>query len=175
MTLLKLLHRALDRPRPNDAVELAGILIYHGAGWDPSLRNSAGETAIHAAARNGNIDAVKFFVSQNLQYHAASGDYVPLTRFLIREGASVNAAALNGDTPLHLALLTCASTTGGYRYLDSNRKMGSWKLVEVLLNSGADPSARNVGEQTPLDLAKEKGHFFEANFLRLVRNSHAYR
>ena len=179
--LTELIHRALDHPLENNAVELARILICHGAGWDPSLKDSAGETAFHVAARNGNIKALKFFLSQNVPLPfdvllaALFGvehwriDYaVPLTRFLIREGASVNIAASNGETPLHLVI---TNFDDGFE----SESLKSWKLVEILLNCGADPSAQNVDGQTPLDLAKEGGHFFEQNFLRLVENSHAHR
>ena len=185
--LTELMHRALDHPWRDDSVELARILICHGASWDASLKNSAGETAIHAAARNGNIGALKFFASQNvplpfdvllaavLSIKSPRVRYtVALTRFLIREGASVNVAASNGDTPLHLAI-TLAYTFDKDGNLNRYTQTESWKVVEILLNCGADTLARNVDGQTPLDLAKEQGHFFEENFLRLVRNSHAHR
>ena len=156
-----LIHRVLranlDFRRKNDAVEFARILI--GAGWDPVLRNSAGETVIHVAARFGNIDAIKFFVSQNVllpsnillaalsppsdvsvgvndsyacQYHA-----VPLICFLIREGASVNVAASNGDTLLHLAMRNFTHD----QHIYPPPQQLSWEVVEILLHGGSDPSA----------------------------------
>ena len=177
--LTELMHRALrvDEHWPHDAVELARILICHGASWDPSLKDSAGETAFHAAASNRNIEALKFLLSQNMPLPldvllaAVSskwyvGHAVALTRFLVREGASVNVAASNGDTPLHLAIASNFTLDEYY-----NDQLHSWELVEILLECGADPSARNMDGQTPLDLAREKGHPFEQNFLRLVGNS----
>jgi ankyrin repeat protein len=182
-----LMHRALDSDfhRDNDTVEFARILV--GAGWDPALKNSAGETAIHAAARNGDIAALKFFLSQNVRLPSdillaavsppsdvPPGVHfrhifrvVPLTRFLVREGASVKVTASNGNTPLHLAMM------GNFipQYVTERLQ---WELVEILLD-GSDPYARNVGGQTPYDLAEAKGHFFKENFLRLVRNSHGHR
>ena len=189
-----LMHRVLGLyPRPEgDSVELARILV--DAGWDPALKNSAGETTIHVAVRNGDLSALKFFLSQNVPLPSDiplaavsppsdvspgvdASSYtiwrvVPLTRFLIREGASVNVAASNGDTPLHLAMMRNGDlTTDTYFY--PHRL--SWELVEVLLNYGSDPYARNVDGQTPYDLAEAMGHFIKENFLRLVRNSHAHR
>ena len=176
-----LMHRVL--PRKNDAVEFARILI--GAGWGPALKNSAGETVIHGAARKGNIAAIKFFFSQNVPLPSdillaviphpsdVSSWYprlaIPCTRFFIREGASVNVALSNGSTPLHLAMMhnfTPEQNTE-WRLL--------WELVEILLDGGSDPSARNVNGQTPYDLAEAKGHYFKENFLRLVRNSRMQR
>jgi len=63
--LTKLMHRALNSPRNSDedCVEYARTLI--STGWDPSLKNAAGETAIHASVRNAKIDVIKFFLSQN--------------------------------------------------------------------------------------------------------------
>jgi ankyrin repeat protein len=178
-----LMHRALDSGfhRDNDTVEFARILV--GAGWDPALKNSAGETAIHVAARNGDIAALKFFLSQNVRLPSdillaavspptdvSQGVHlrnifrvVPLTRFLVREGASVKVTASNGNTPLHLAMM------GNFiPQYDTERLQ--WELVEILLD-GSDFYARNVDGQTPYNLAEAKGHFFKENFLRLVRNS----
>ena len=180
-----LMCRVLEsNPLENDTMEFARILI--GAGWDPALKNLAGETVIHAAARKGKIGAVKFFLSQNVPLPSdillalipPPSDVspginpwlpwraVPCTRFFIREGASVNVAASNGTTPLHLAMMHNFTP-------EQNTKL--WELVEILLDGGSDPSARNVNGQTPYDFAEAKGHFFKENFLRLVRNSSTHR
>jgi len=170
-------------------LEFARILV--SAGWDPSQRDSAGETAIHAAARKGRIDAIKFFLSQNaslpsdilfvavLRTRERDGASIPLTRFLIREGASVHAAAPNGDTLLHVAI------TNNFPSEDIKQdkmwlwkmkehddcEMRSWEMIEILLNHGADPCVRNADGQTAIDLAEARGHFFKENFLRLVQSS----
>ncbi|KAF8128860.1 ankyrin repeat-containing domain protein [Boletus edulis] len=180
----ELMHRVLDTSEDrmeNDVVAYAQILIRR-AGWDPLLKSSAGDTAIHVAARRGRMDAVQFFLSQHVplppdillaavpsvkgwhHYHA-----VPLTRFFIREGASVHVVASNGETPLHLVMMYgFPSDKGG----PSSFKRGmSWQVVEILLNAGSDPHARNADGKSPLDLAEAKGHFFKENFLRLVRNA----
>ncbi|KAF8556572.1 ankyrin [Imleria badia] len=158
--------RRLHLPRFVSSSEEALVgLLSDLLGWDFSLRSSAGETSIYIVAGHGHILTVTFLRSQNipllsdillaalrrdkLAYHA-----VPLVYFLIREGACVNIADSNGDTPLHLAL-RCRSILDecGYRY----SHMRSWKAVEILLDSGPDPSTRNVDGQTPFDVAEMNG------------------
>ena len=61
---------------------------------------------------------------------------------LIEHGADVNAAnMLNGDTPLHIAV-------------SSNKTSGDVKkkLVNVLVEAGADPDLRDYGGKAPADL-----------------------
>ena len=61
---------------------------------------------------------------------------------LIEHGADVNAAnMLNGDTPLHIAV-------------SSNKTSGDVKkkLVNVLVEAGADPNLRDYGGKAPADL-----------------------
>ena len=164
------------------------VKIFINAGWDPSLKNAAGETALLAAVRGANIHAVKFFLSRNVPLPSdillaalsppsnfpsgvdaawiVTENAVPLVRFLIREGASVKAAAPNGNTPLHLLMITLRNP----EFMSDQR----WELIEILLNAGSDPSARNVDGQTPYDLAEALGQFFKENFLRLVRNARAH-
>lgn len=180
---MQLMHRALDHVgSEEDYLECANTLV--GAGWDPSLMNSAGETPMHIAARHGQIPTMQYLLSQNVplpsdvllaQAVPRDGAHhiipdIPLIRFLIREGANINTANSSGDTPLHLALrFKCI--------LDERFEFGSaqWKVVEILLDSGSDPSARNVDGRTPFDIAEANGRFFNENFLRLVQKSHRIR
>ncbi|KAM0453791.1 hypothetical protein ACHAPV_008728 [Trichoderma viride] len=77
------------------------------------------DTKLHDAIKNRNTDAVKFLLSQ---------------------GASVQARDKHGDTPLHHAART-----------------GQVGVAELLLNHGAHVEAENNEEETPLHLAVLKG------------------
>lgn len=179
---MQLMHRALNFGNEEDCLECAKTLV--GAGWDPSLKNAAGQTPIHVAARQGHISVIKYLLSQGatlppdilLAGLAPSNEFrhrtpKALIRFLICEGADVNAATSDRNTPLHLALPP-GLVSGSARTLDRSVVSRLWEVVEILLNCGANPSARNAGGQTPFDIAEANGHFFNENFLRLVRKAH---
>ena len=82
--------------------------------------NDVGQTCIIAAARQGNLDAVKVLTQQgakiskqdNFGYtalHMASYyGKLGIVRFLLSfDGATVDTRALHGFTPLHLAVIQC--------------------------------------------------------------------
>ncbi|MCO5611375.1 hypothetical protein L7F22_065628 [Adiantum nelumboides] len=111
---------------------------------------------LHQEVHNGNHDAVKS---------------------LRRDGASLEWVDKEGRTPLLLAcargelldmtitLLNlganlkayCAGTHGGYP-LHYAAKRGLDKTVTLLLSHGANPLAVNDDGQTPLDMARSRGH-----------------
>ncbi|KAH0831120.1 ankyrin repeat-containing domain protein [Lanmaoa asiatica] len=159
----QLMHRALDYYDEEDCLECAKILV--GKGWNPLLRNSAGERPIHVTVRWGQLSTIKYLLSHcdnaplpsDVLLSAVLIDrwypnwtVISLFNFLVREGASVNATKSNGDTPLHLVLRSKL-------ILDEDviwyARMELWKAVEILLDCGADPSTRNVDDQRPIDIA----------------------
>ena len=180
---MQLLHRAIDpRDSEKDCLEYVKILV--GAGWDPSLRNSVGQTPIHIAAKYGYISVIQYLLSQSAPFPSDillavnpsdkfldSSLVVPSIHFLIREGASVIAATADGDTFLHLALRSNRMIDEAYK----SQQITWWKVVEILLDCGANPSVQNAGRQTPSDIAEANGRFFRDNFLRLVRNAQRIR
>ena len=87
---------------------------------DIDEKDEKGFTQLHIAAGDGDLDKAKE---------------------LLGKGANINAKALNGNTPLHSALLTCP--------LDKRNEM-----VELLIDAGADVNAENNHGFRPLDSAK---------------------
>ena len=167
-------------------LECVRILI--GLGWDFLSRDLAGDTAVHIVARSGFISTLRYLLSQHIPLPpdvllaAVPSDEqsytprtVPLVHFLVREGANVNITASNGDTPLHLALRSEITPNRYDEDLPLDPCNDLCKVVQILLDYGSDPYARNTDGQTPFDLAEAKGHFFKENFLRLVRNARTQR
>jgi len=111
---------------------------------------------------------------------AASGKLV-VARFLLDNGARINARDASGATALHTA------ARGGHRAMvqllleyradvqatDNNREsplheaagQGFQSVAEVLLGAGADPNAKNKKGRTPLYLAVGGGHAAMAEVL----------
>jgi ankyrin repeat protein len=61
-------------------------------------------------------------------------------KFLINRGININTFRREGETPRHYAV-----------------RMGSREKVELLLESGADGTTKDVRGLTPAEVAKEKG------------------
>ena len=113
----------------------------------PTLR---GETPLMLAAIKGNIDFAKRLLEKGadinanygwtaLHYSASTGQ-TEMTRFLINNGAFVNARTERGVTPLYMAARIVAAPT-----------------VEVLLQAGADKTMCNDQGISPSAIAQKRG------------------
>jgi len=92
---------------------------------------------------------------QNTPLHLASGNgHLEVVKFLVSQGANVNALNDAGNTPLHWAAL-----------------LGELQVVEYLLSQGADPCIHNEFQRTPLDEALGKGHSSVVSVLEKVLES----
>lgn len=111
---------------------------------------------IFAAAKSGNLEAVKKFLQENPAllnaktrqsdtplHWAASCGHVEVVRFLLSKLPDVNAKNITGSTPLHMAC-----------------RISNKAIVELLLASKADVNARTEGDEeddeTPLHIAVRK-------------------
>jgi ankyrin repeat protein len=115
--------------------------------------NATGQTALHAAARTGNVAAIRSALEQGnkpdvrdregrtpLMDAAASG-HVDAAQLLIRGGAQVNAFSKAGRT----ALMDAAA--GGH-----------WKMTKLLIAAGADLNRAQRGHGTALQIAEQAGN-----------------
>lgn len=131
-------------------------------GIDVDARNAAGETTLMLTAIAGDLQASEQLVARGAQvqfpgwapiHYAASGPNTQLVQWLLDRGASVDAQAPNGTTPLMLAAQHAPEAT-----------------VELLLKRGADPRRRNQRGLQAIDHAEMGGRdFLVERFEKLPR------
>lgn len=130
-----------------------------GADPDASPILHAGDTILEFACRELNAVAVRLLLEKGANPNL--GSFKPLCRaaaskdivvLLLQHGADVNSKNENGHIyqgggcPLH-----CAAMCG---YADS---------AEILVAAGADKTARNQHNQTPLEVAKQQLEYLQTN------------
>ena len=125
-------------------------------------KDKDGRTPLQLAARNGNIEVVKFLVSEEADVNARDKHgatplhwvkSVEVAEFLVSKGADVSARDNDGDTPLYNSV--------GY--------LGDLTLAGFLISKGADVNARSKEDWTLLTRgvldAIRKGDFATVHFL----------
>ena len=112
--------------------------------------NKNAEKDIGTAAKKGNLDAVKNFLSKGVKVNtpdpsgatplsmAALAGEVETAKYLISKGADVNVRHKDGATPLHFAAF-----------------FGETEVVELLLDNNAKVNIQNYKGETPLDNTSE--------------------
>jgi ankyrin repeat protein len=135
-----------------DDLEKVRALLEQGA--DVNAASGDGMTALHRAARTGNLAMAELLIGAgaNLEAKTRLGEHTPLhvasasgrsgvVAVLVAAGANVNAPTTTGATPLHFAAAS-----------------GSADAVAGLLSGGAEVDPREpVWEQTPLMFAAAAG------------------
>ncbi|WP_099562368.1 ankyrin repeat domain-containing protein [Stenotrophomonas maltophilia] len=119
--------------------------------------NEQGWTAMHEVIEKENVPVAKRMVEHGLGL--SDGDKTLLTtcesaemaQFLIDQGADVNQQDSYGNTALHRA------AAGLARNVARNDQWKSEKLINVLLQSGADPEMRNIAGKNAVERANEYG------------------
>lgn len=121
-----------------------------------------GWTPLHLAAFFGNADATRLLLNKgadvkirsnnamnNLALHAAAaGKHKDIVKLLLEFGTPANAQQHGGWTALHAAA-----------------QHGDVEMAQVLVEGGAEISARADNQQRPLDLAVLKAHQGMVDFL----------
>jgi uncharacterized protein len=169
--------------------DISDLLVEHGATLE-----------IHDAAAVGHLERVKELVEANpslAKAYAPDGfpvvalaavfGHLPVTRYLVHEGADINACATNGSG---YNALTGAVASGhaevvrwlleqganpnyrygaGYSPLLTAAANGYLEIVKLLLAHGADANATSNDGKSALIFATERNHPAVADYLRNLR------
>lgn len=137
-------------------------LLLAQPGIDVDATNAAGETALMLTALAGDLDTSRRLLAEGALvqrpgwspiHYAASGPNTELARLLLDRGATVDAVAPNGTTPLMLAA-----------------QQGPEATVTLLLERGADPRRRNQRGLQAVDFAESGGReYMVERFQKLPR------
>ncbi|MDH3997358.1 MAG: ankyrin repeat domain-containing protein [Desulfuromonadales bacterium] len=172
-------------------VDIVKLLLSKGAEYN--YQNNHDFSALQAASRNGHLEVVKLLVQvgadvdlmdesgRSALWFAADSDSLELLQYLVEQGADVNIRSSRNWTPLFSAVkndslemtqylidqdakVNIRSQQGVHSPLLMAANSGNVEMVTMLLEAGADPSARlsehhsRNRNQTALDIAREKGH-----------------
>lgn len=133
--------------------EVVEFLVHKGA--DLSLVDNLGNNILHCACIGGNVQIVKYLLSQamldinGVGFHhktplaiAARYKHIDVVELLVKEGADVTRIDDFGNNVLHCACIG-----------------GDVKTVKYVLSHGlTDINARNKIGKTAADLARDKGY-----------------
>ena len=128
------------------AGNLATVEVLLAAKADPDRRNRWGDNPMMLAALNGHAGIAKALRARNAAVdgkgwtpliYAATGGHDEIVRWLLGEGADVNAASPNGTTALMMAV-----------------RENRYSTAILLIARGADVNRRNENGASALDWAK---------------------
>jgi ankyrin repeat protein len=132
----------------NGKFDVCKFLVESGATIDLSC--AGGATALYCATQNGHYETLSYLISKGANIHSPYQQWTPLgitiekkrpkcCKILLDAGAKVNDVAIAGKTGLYFAC-----------------EKGSYEIVQLLLEYGADQTIRHNGK-TPLYIAAENG------------------
>ncbi|QJR36711.1 ankyrin repeat domain-containing protein [Gemmatimonas groenlandica] len=127
------------------------------AGYEATVGSMGGMTALHHAARQGNIDAALAILdggakidevttsdSTTALLMAAINGHFDLAMALVKRGANVKIGSSAGLTPLYAALNTMWAPRSRYPQPQAvqTQKVTHLELMDAMLTAGADPNVR---------------------------------
>ena len=144
-----------------------------------NCRNESGASLVLFAIYNGRPDIARFLRKAGAEIGifeaAALGDLARIDELVAADGTALNSFSPDGFQPLGLACFFKHEMTAQYLIekgadpsspsrndqkvtaLHSAAASGSRGLVELLLQSGADTSAKTEKGETPADIARARG------------------
>lgn len=149
------------------SIEVASLLVSHGE--SVSAKDDRGETPLFWAAAGGRLETAEFLVKHGANVNAtntlgstplltAARDTVApeLVKFLVKAGADVNARDDGEENALH--------KLAWFGYPERNVE-----TAQILLDTGADITARNKDGKTPLDVLLDNS-MRNSDLVKLYRN-----
>lgn len=146
------LNEFIEASYGNDVKKVTELL---DGGQDINATTTSGSTTLHIAAQNGFGNLADVLISRGIDvnilndkgwtalHFAAYKGYVDIVKSLIKAKVDINAkGALYGRTALHYAV-----------------DQGKTDVVKLLVKLGAEISIKDKHENTPHDIAKQKGLF----------------
>lgn len=147
--------------------DLEIVKKYLDKGVSPNSRAYNGNTLLHWSVSNGKADVVNLLIERGANLHqtyapdnrtvlhlGVQHDTPAVAKVLLKHGAKVNARDINGNTPLHKALLK--DDIRFYFGMNSNSNKPSEEIIQLLVAAGADVEAVNQYGTTPRKLAAQK-------------------
>jgi ankyrin repeat protein len=154
MTFERLMSRSFGKESSNfwswslspRGLQIRDVRQYLDDGGDPNHRNERQQTLLHIAADNGEVEIVKL---------------------LLARGVDINARGYRNYTALHLTVdAECVVltekwlSTSPWRFrrpqnvtMSKDYRLAELSLTKVLIDAGADESARDDDGDTPRDIA----------------------
>jgi len=160
--------------------DVSALKKFVASGFDTSVRDEAGDSALHAAAAAGALKAADYLLARGLSIDLAGRDKrTPLmsavlakqtsaVRWLLRQGADPRLKDAEGYSALMLAVREGA--TGAVAELAPYHRdsldsaillaalVGQAEVIDTLTNYGASVYARMEDGRTALMIAAENGH-----------------
>jgi ankyrin repeat protein len=146
--------RAGETPPPQRRPQVAGVDRQYL--YNELVGHTGGLAALHFAARQGHVDAVRSLAAGGADINQRAGDqttpllvaiingHFDVARILIDHGADVTLASDNGVTPLYAVLNVQWAPKALYpqprAYLQ--QQLGYLDLMQILVDKGADVNAR---------------------------------
>ncbi|KIW82919.1 hypothetical protein Z517_02162 [Fonsecaea pedrosoi CBS 271.37] len=140
-------------------LELVRWLVEHGA--DPNAPTMFGLTPFTIAVQCASFETIKLLLElgASVQYgyplHSAvwNNREEEIIKLLLSSGASPNTIEFEGQPQSYVDSVTGVGTPLHVAYM-----VGNHKLVQLLLEHGADPKIRDTRGRRPAEIHKIKGH-----------------
>ena len=147
---------AYGEPLNDEQLEIVRLLLEQGAnpsayvaGWD--------QTVLGHAASRGDVRAVRLLLAHRANVHARMGDGATALAEAA-ESARLEQAVEIADLLLERGVKAASTDRRGETALHAAARMGNARLVERLIEAGADPMARDNSGWRPLEVATSYGH-----------------